>query len=86
MSLSSTVAANRHIQNWVKDMAAMCQPDEVFWCDGSEEEKEKLVEVAVKTETAKEKFALTSVGYKEGNNHEIKDISLGGTTTRLVFE
>jgi hypothetical protein len=45
-----------------------------------------VIEVAVKTETAKEKFVLTSVGYKEGNNHEIKDISLGGTTTRLVFE
>ena len=44
------------------------------------------VEVAVKTETAKDKFLYTTVGYKDGNNHEIKDITLGGTTTRLIFE
>ena len=30
-------------------MAAMCQPDDIFWCDGSEDEKEKLIEIAVKT-------------------------------------
>jgi hypothetical protein len=45
-----------------------------------------VIEVPVKTETAQQKFVYTSVGYKDGNNHEIKDISLGGTTTRLVFE
>ena len=27
----------------------MCQPDDIFWCDGSEDEKEKLTEIAVKT-------------------------------------
>ena len=50
MSTSTgTIPANRHIQKWVKDMAAMCQPDDVFWCDGSEDEKEKLTEIAVQT-------------------------------------
>ena len=39
--------ANPHIQKWVKDMAAMCQPENVFWCDGSESEREQLTEVAV---------------------------------------
>ncbi|MET0692211.1 MAG: hypothetical protein ABWZ38_14375, partial [Candidatus Binatia bacterium] len=39
---TGTIPTNRHIQKWVKDVAAMCQPDEVFWCDGSEDEKERL--------------------------------------------
>jgi len=30
-------------------MAAMCQPDDVYWCDGSEQEKENLTSVALKS-------------------------------------
>ncbi len=44
------------------------------------------VEANVKVETAKDKFLYTTVGYKDGANHEIKDISLAGTTTHIVFE
>ena len=46
-NLAGTVPANLHIQNWVKSVAAMCQPDSVYWCDGSEEEKEQLLKIAV---------------------------------------
>ena len=42
-----TAPSNASIQQWVKEVAAMCQPDDVFWCDGSEEEKERLTRVAV---------------------------------------
>src|ERR1044071_4263916 len=48
-SSTGTVPANQHIQKWVKEMAAMCRPDDIYWCDGSEEEKEKLTEIAIKT-------------------------------------
>ena len=44
---AGTVPDNPHIQKWVKEMAAMCQPDDVFWCDGSEAEKEQLTRVAL---------------------------------------
>ena len=46
-TIAGTVPNNIHIQQWVKQMAAMCQPDNVYWCDGSEAEREKLTQVAV---------------------------------------
>ncbi len=27
---------------WIEEMAALCQPDTVYWCDGSEDEKSRL--------------------------------------------
>jgi len=47
-NVTGTVTSNPHVQKWVKDVAALCQPDEVFWCDGSEEEKEELTRIAFK--------------------------------------
>ncbi|HSF58331.1 MAG TPA: phosphoenolpyruvate carboxykinase (GTP) [Candidatus Binatia bacterium] len=47
-NVSGAVPANPHVQKWVKDVAALCQPDEVFWCDGSEQEKEELTRIAFK--------------------------------------
>ena len=44
---TGTMPANSHIQKWVKEVAAMCQPENIFWCDGSEEEKERLTQIAV---------------------------------------
>jgi len=47
-NVTGTVPSNTHVQKWVKDVAALCQPDEVFWCDGSEEEKVELTRIAFK--------------------------------------
>lgn len=44
------------------------------------------VEATVKMETATQKYLYTTVGYKDGDNHQIKDITLAGTTTKLIFE
>jgi outer membrane protein assembly factor BamA len=44
------------------------------------------VEASVKVETAPNKYLYTTIGYKDGDNHQIKDITLAGTTTKLVFE
>ncbi|WFR55489.1 phosphoenolpyruvate carboxykinase (GTP) [Anaerocolumna sp. AGMB13025] len=40
---------NKKLQEWVKEMADMCQPDEIYWCDGSEEENERLLKQMVDT-------------------------------------
>jgi len=38
---------NKSLSAWVDEMAALCRPDEIFWCDGSEDEKMKLTKRAV---------------------------------------
>src|SRR4030095_12777367 len=38
---------NEHVIKWVNETAALCQPESVFWCDGSENEKQLLLKQAV---------------------------------------
>lgn len=38
---------NKKLLEWVKEMADMCQPDEIYWCDGSEQENERLLQMMV---------------------------------------
>jgi len=38
---------HQQIKNWVNEMAQLCKPDQLFWCDGSEAEKDTLTAEAV---------------------------------------
>lgn len=31
------------LQSWVNEVAELCQPDSIYWCDGSQEENERLL-------------------------------------------
>jgi phosphoenolpyruvate carboxykinase (GTP) len=42
------MTTNQKLNGWVKEMAALCQPDSVHWCDGSEEENQALISQCVK--------------------------------------
>ncbi len=44
---------NKKLQAWVDKMAALCQPSQVVWCDGSEEENNRMWDLLVKGGTAK---------------------------------
>ncbi len=34
---------NQKLINWVNEWAELCQPEKVYWCDGSEEENQRLL-------------------------------------------
>ena len=42
---------NQKLISWVKQMAALCQPARVHWCDGSAEENQTLCDLMVKSGT-----------------------------------
>ena len=40
---------NKHIINWINEMAALCEPNNIVWVDGSEEQLQSLREEGFKT-------------------------------------
>src|SRR6516225_4449145 len=38
---------NPSVIRWVEEQAKLCQPDQIFWCDGSDAEKDMLTAQAV---------------------------------------
>ena len=42
---------NKKLQRWVEEAAELCQPDSIYWCDGSQEENDRLCEALVQQGT-----------------------------------
>ncbi len=43
---------NKKLKDWVKEIEEMCQPDSVYYCDGSKEEYDRLMAQMVKSGSA----------------------------------
>lgn len=43
---------NKKLLAWVEEWVQLCQPDNVYWCDGSEEENQKLLDGMIAAGTA----------------------------------
>ena len=46
-----TLCANVKVKAWVQEMAGLCKPDDIFWCDGSQGEYDQLCEKLVQSGT-----------------------------------
>ncbi len=44
---------HRHLADWVRTMARLCEPDRVQWCDGSAAEKSAMHDLLVRNGTAR---------------------------------
>lgn len=51
LSQKNYLGTHQELGEWVKRIAEFCQPDQVHWCDGSEQEYQTLCEKLVEKGT-----------------------------------
>lgn len=49
------------LEKWVEEQANLTKPDKIYWCDGTEEEARKLVEIGINKEKINDKPVFTEL-------------------------
>jgi phosphoenolpyruvate carboxykinase (GTP) len=47
MEVESARNSNRQLTQWVEEIARMCRPDQVYWCDGSAQEYQNMMQFMI---------------------------------------
>jgi len=50
--MSTAPTSNRKLVAWVDEIAKLCQPSSIEWCDGSKQEYDRMIELMVKEKLA----------------------------------
>ena len=50
-SMTNPPPKNQKLINWVNEIAQLCTPDNIYWCDGSQEEYDRLCQEMVESGT-----------------------------------
>src|ERR1039458_2338902 len=50
-TMDTAPTSNQKVLTWVKQMAELCQPERIHWCDGSDAENQTLCDLMVKSGT-----------------------------------
>ena len=66
---------------WVDEMAAMCKPDRVYWCDGSESERGRLIAEAMSSGV----FLALNPDKRPGSYYSRSDPSDVARTEELTY-
>lgn len=56
------------LEKWVEEQAKLTKPDRIYWCNGSEEEARRLIEIGMKEETINGQPVFQKLSEKEWPN------------------
>ena len=77
----------KEVKRWVEEQAALAKPDKIYWCDGSDEEAKKLVEIGINQEKLNGNPVFTLLNQKTWPNayYHMSDPSDVARTEHLTF-
>lgn len=78
---NQSITDNDNVHRWVDEMAELCQPDQVIYCDGSEQEKDKLTHQAL----ASGELELLNQNKLPGCTYHRSDVNDVARTEHLTF-
>lgn len=56
------------LEKWVEEQAKLTKPDEIYWCDGSEEEAQRLIEIGMHKEKINDNPIFYELNQKAWSN------------------